>query len=60
MAGPEAREIWSMRDLLAIKYTSAYISIVDKDSGEMLWQMMMMAAAAAALGTLVGPPGVLA
>ena len=36
--GPALQHTWGLRDLLAIKYTPACITVVAHDSGRLLWQ----------------------
>ena len=36
--GPALEQQWGMQDLLTIKHTPAYISVVSQDTGALLWQ----------------------
>ena len=38
ISGPALQHTWGLRDLLAIKYTPACITVVAHDSGRLLWQ----------------------
>ena len=35
---PALERQWGLRDLLTIKHTPAFISVVSKDTGALLWQ----------------------
>ena len=55
--GPALEQQWGMRDLLTIKHTPAYISVVSQDTGALLWQnaaSMSVFGEAAAQGRPVG------